>query len=200
MKLEDFISLGLDEPSAHRCELASSQELKAFIPKSRFDEVNQEKKKLEADIISRDETIDSLSSSSHEVTALHQTINSLTQEIKLLGDTHATQLALLKIDAAINLAIACVKGKNSKAIKSLLDLERLSLSEDGVVVGLSEQLDVLINAPDSSFLFDSQSPFAKLVGVTPAESAFDILDELPPANMSYEQMLSYLQKNPLSSL
>ncbi len=47
MKKEDFTALGIDESAAEKCAAASAEELKAFIPKARFDEVNNEKKALE---------------------------------------------------------------------------------------------------------------------------------------------------------
>ena len=43
MKKEDFVKLGMDEELAAKCEAASLEELKGFIPKSRFDEVNNAK-------------------------------------------------------------------------------------------------------------------------------------------------------------
>lgn len=37
-KKEEFVKLGLDEETAAKCEAASAEELKGFIPKARFDE------------------------------------------------------------------------------------------------------------------------------------------------------------------
>ena len=50
MKKEQFVELGVDEEIAAKCEAASQDELKGFIQKTRFDEVNNEKKKLEAQL------------------------------------------------------------------------------------------------------------------------------------------------------
>ena len=50
MKKEQFIELGLEEEMAIKCEKASQEELKGFIPKARFDEVNNEKKKLKVSV------------------------------------------------------------------------------------------------------------------------------------------------------
>lgn len=50
------MKLGIDEETAKKCEAASQEELKGFIPKTRFDEVNNEKKKLELDLRDRDGT------------------------------------------------------------------------------------------------------------------------------------------------
>jgi hypothetical protein len=42
MKKEEFVKLGLDEETAKKCEAASTEELKGYIPKARFDEVNND--------------------------------------------------------------------------------------------------------------------------------------------------------------
>ncbi|MDE6727523.1 MAG: phage scaffolding protein [Oscillospiraceae bacterium] len=47
MRKEDFIALGISEELAKKCADASAEELKGFIPKTRFDEVNTERKNLE---------------------------------------------------------------------------------------------------------------------------------------------------------
>lgn len=46
VRKEDFIKLGLSEELAIQCAYYSKEELKGYIPKIRFDEVNNEKKKL----------------------------------------------------------------------------------------------------------------------------------------------------------
>ena len=46
MKKEEFVKLGVDDELAKKLEDASQEELKGYIPKARFDEVNNEKKKL----------------------------------------------------------------------------------------------------------------------------------------------------------
>ena len=60
MKKEEFVKLGIDEETAKKLEAASAEELKGYIPKARFDEVNDEKKKLQADVKKRDEQLETL--------------------------------------------------------------------------------------------------------------------------------------------
>ena len=49
MKKEDFLKLGLSDELANKAAEASAEELKGFIPKSRFDEANEAKKKKKKD-------------------------------------------------------------------------------------------------------------------------------------------------------
>lgn len=50
MKKEDFINLGIEEELASKLEQASMDELKSFIPKGRFDEINNSKKSIETQL------------------------------------------------------------------------------------------------------------------------------------------------------
>ena len=60
MKKEDFLKLGLSDELANKAAEASAEELKGFIPKSRFDEANEAKKQLEKDIAARDTQLEEL--------------------------------------------------------------------------------------------------------------------------------------------
>ena len=46
MKKEEFVALGISEELAEKAASASSEELKRYVPKTRFDEVNTEKNQL----------------------------------------------------------------------------------------------------------------------------------------------------------
>lgn len=54
MNKEDLLKLGLSEEQAEKVLSANAEQLKGFIPKSRFDEVNNTKKQLEKDLKDRD--------------------------------------------------------------------------------------------------------------------------------------------------
>jgi len=63
MKREDFIALGIDEELAIKCEKASNEELKGYVPYDRFKEVIEEKNKLKNDIADRDKQFETLKNS-----------------------------------------------------------------------------------------------------------------------------------------
>ena len=60
MKQEEFTALGISEELAKKAAEASQKELEGFIPKSRFDEVNEAKKTLEKDVKARDKLFNPL--------------------------------------------------------------------------------------------------------------------------------------------
>ena len=100
--------------------------LKGFIPKARFDEVNNEKKKLELDVHDRDSQLETLKNSTGDVEALKKQITDLQADNKKKDEEHAAEVRQLKIDAAVDAALASAKAKNTTAVKALLkDLDKV---------------------------------------------------------------------------
>ncbi len=60
----------------------------------------------------------------------------LKNEVKTWETKYKTDLAAVKKDAAVDAAIIQAKGRNPKAIKALLDMNKISLKEDGTLEGL----------------------------------------------------------------
>ena len=197
MKKEEFLKLGIDEETAKKCETASMEELKGYIPKARFDEVNNEKKKLELDVRDRDGQLETLKNSTGDVEGMKQQIATLQAENKAKDEAHAAEIKQLKIDSAVSTAITNAKGKNAKAIKALLNLTDAELSEDGTIKGLSEQIETLIKAEDSKFLFDTETTKTKVKGVKPGESGNDDGEKgVDTSKMTYSELAAYMAENP----
>ncbi len=151
MKKEDLIKLGLSEEMAQKVAEASAEELKGFIPKARFDEVNEAKKQLEKDIKTRDEQLEALKKIDAE--GLKAEIEKLQKENKAAKEKYEAELKQLQLNNAVEKALIAAKAKNIKAVKALLDLEKLELDGE-TVKGLDEQVKKLQESDDSKFLFD----------------------------------------------
>lgn len=197
MKKEEFIKLGLDEETAKKCESASQEELKGYIPKARFDEVNNEKKKLELDVRERDGQLETLKNSTGDVDAMKKQIETLQADNRKKDEDHAAEIKQLKIESAIEAAITGAKGKNTKAIKALLDMTKVDLDKEGNVIGHTEQLDALMKAEDSKFLFDTQTKKTQVKGATPGEGK-DTGDDgaIDTSKMTYTQLAEYMAQHP----
>ena len=165
MKKEEFVALGIGEELAEKAAEASANELKGFIPKARFDEVNNAKAQLEKDVAIRDQQIADLKKIDPE--KLQEQIDALTQQNADAKAKYEANLKAQKIDAAVTLALTNAKAVNVKAVKALLDLDKADIAEDGTVKGLDEQIKALQDAEDSKMLFQSQTP--KLRGFKPGE-------------------------------
>lgn len=197
MKKEDFIALGISDELAKKCADASADELKAFIPKARFDEVNNEKKKLEADLGERDAKLEQLKTSAGDLETLKKQVSDFQKEIKAKDEAHAAEVKKLKVDAAVDAALSGAKAKNSVAVRALLkDLDKADFNDDGSVKGLADQIkDIKKSDP---YLFDSDAPTVpKLKGAVPGESGVDSGDKpVDTSAMTYSEMCKFMSENP----
>lgn len=169
MKKEDLIKLGLTEEQAEKVAEAFTEELKGFIPKFRFDEVNEVKKRLEEDLKKRDQQLEELKKLDPE--KLQEEINRLQEENKQAQKQYEEELNKIKLENAIEKALIAAKAKNIKAVKALLDLEKIKLDGEDLI-GLKEQLDNLCQSEDSKFLFDDGKG-NQFKGLKPGESFND---------------------------
>ena len=195
MKKEEIIALGIDAEVAEKIVNMAAEEIKgAYVPKSRFDEVNEAKKNAEALVIERDGQLEELKKASGDSDALKKQIEDLQEANKQAVKEHEAKIKQMQIDNAVDKAISNANGKNAKAIKALLNLEKAELDENGAVKGLAEQLDALAKAEDSSMLFGSSVPDVK--GMTPGKGKDGVGNEVDFSKMNYEQLSQYLADNP----
>lgn len=199
MKKEELVKLGLDEETAEKVANASAEELKGFVPKSRFDEVNNAKKTAENTVKERDQQIESLKSAGN-VDDLKQQITTLQNENKAKDEAHAAELLKVRIDSDVEAALIEAKAKNHKAVKALLDLEKAELGDDGKVKGLREQIAALTKAEDSKFMFNAVTA-PKMKGAKTGEDGIEDGDKgVDTSKMTYDELCAYLAENPEATL
>jgi len=197
MKKEEFVKLGIDEETAKKCEAASQEELKGFIPKTRFDEVNNEKKKLELDLRDRDGQLETLKNSTGDVEAMKQQIATLQADNKAKDEAHAAEIKKMKVDAAVEAALTSSGAINAKAVVPFLkDLDKAELADDGTVKGLAEQIEALQKS--DAYLFDiTTKKQTQVKGAKPGESGNEEGDHgVDTSKMTYSEMMAYLAENP----
>ncbi len=120
-----------------------SKELpKYFIPKDKYNEVAEAKKKLEADIDERDKQLEQLKAAAGSNEELKKQIETLQAENKKAAEEWQAKMAQMQLDFAIEKALAAAKAKNAKAVKALLDMEKVKLEGDRLI-GIDEQLKAL---------------------------------------------------------
>ena len=197
MKREDFIALGIDEGLASKCEKASSEELKNYVPYERFKELVDEKNKLKTDIADRDKQFETLKNSSGDVEAMKEQIATLQAENKSKDEAHAAEIRQMKINSALESALIGSKAKNLTAVKALIkDLDKAELQDDGSIKGLEEQIAALKKS--DSYLFEeavATKPSFKgfQPGVAKKETTTGKVDM---SRMSYDELASYIENNP----
>lgn len=174
---------------------------KGFVARTDFNALNAEKKGLTETVKARDEQLKTLQASTGDAEALKAQIKQLQEDNKAAAEAHAAEIKKIKVDSAVETALVGAKAKNVKAVKALLDLSNPELAEDGTVKGLTEQIQKLSAAAETSFLFDTESGKPAFRGLKPGEGSNNPAPgEKQPKDMSYDELCDYLAKNPDAKL
>ena len=107
---------------------------------------------LENEIKTKDSTIATLQTKADSVEGLNQKISQLETDKTNLTNELNTKVSEIKKDHALEGKIRDFKGKNVKAIKALLDMDKVTYENDELG-GIDEQLTALASAEDSAMLF-----------------------------------------------
>ena len=115
---------------------------KYFIPKDKYNEVAEAKKKLEEDIQERDKQLEQLKNAASNNEELKNQIEELQEANRRAAEEWQAKMAQMKLDFAIERALTTAKAKNIKAVKALLDMDKIKLDGDQLL-GIDEQLKAL---------------------------------------------------------
>lgn len=190
MTKEGLIVLGLTEEQAKKVLEA----VKEYVPKTQLGEVEQERDSLKATIAERDTQLETLKKSSGDNAALQQQIADLQKANEEQQKAHDAEITQLRLDNAVEAALLTAGAKNVKAVRALMDADKLKLEKDGTVSGLSEQIKAIQKSDDYLFAGKQQQQFR---GFQPGASG----DVKPDGNvdvskMTYSEMVAYLEANP----
>lgn len=190
MTKEQLINLGLSEELASKIAGESKKELENYVEKSKYVELETEKNQLAESNKSLTKNLEEVKKNVGDNEELKKQISVMQETQKAKDKEYADNIANIKLDNALNIALMSAGAKNNKAVKALLNLDGAKIGEDGKVVGLDEQLKVLKEAADSSFLFETiQTP----KGTNPAGNPEKKVNF---NEMTYSQMEKYLAENP----
>lgn len=145
---------------------------------------------LEGQVQTKDGEIATLQKKVGDTDALNQQIAQLTTDKTNLTNELNTKVNKIQKDYAIEGRIRDRKGKNVKAIKALLDEDKITY-EDGNLGGIDDQLDALEKAEDSAMLFGAVSAPSGTHHHTPNSSG----GNPPTANTFAEAIAKSLGKN-----
>jgi len=191
MTKKELIELGLSEEDAKKVEEASKEELKTYVPKDRFDEVNNRKKQLESDVTERDKQLEGLKENVGNAEELTKQIETLQSENKANNEKHEAEVREIKITNAIEKSLTGAKAKNIKAVKALLELENVELLEDGSIKDLDKQIKTLKESEDTGFLFNSENIPPGFKGVKPGEGNPNHTPK-DPSQMTYSELCEHM--------
>jgi hypothetical protein len=113
-----------------------------FVPKDKYNEVAEARKQLETDIAERDKQLEQLKNAAGNSEELKAQIEQLQAENQKAAEEWQAKMAQMQLDFAIDKALTAAKAKNAKAVKALLDLEKVKLDGDKLL-GLDDQLKAI---------------------------------------------------------
>lgn len=193
MKKDDFLKLGLDDEIAKKCEAASLEELKEYIPKSRFDEVNSAKKKFESDVKDRDKQLEDLKKSTGNIEDFKKQIESLQKENKEKAEHYELEMQKLRVDTKIDSTLSNFGARNIRSVKALLDgVDKFKFDKDGNIEGLEDQIKQIKKS--DPYLF-ANNDTSSVKGVKSVESTAES-KSVDVNNMTYSELVSYMSNNP----
>ena len=165
MTKEQLIEMGLTEEQADKVLAAHKEVLAGFIPKARFDEVNETKKDLEQQIQERDNQLKDLQGKVKGNEELEKTIKELQEANKATKEQYEDKIKDMTITAAIQSKLTDAKYPDLLLTK--FDRSKLSIAEDGTVLGIDEQLTTLKEQYKDLFKPDLKGREPNNIGGTP---------------------------------
>lgn len=122
-----------------------------YVKKADYDAIVTTKQGLEEQITQRDKDIKDLKEATKDNADLQKKYAELENKYKADTENLQKQYENSRKESAIDMAILQAKGRNPKAIKALLDMEKIKLKEDGTLEGL----DLESVKKSDGYLFDS---------------------------------------------
>lgn len=167
MKKEDLMKVqGMTDEIATEVEKLVAEELKGYIPKARFDEVNEAKKEAEAQVKERDKQLEDVKKATGDNEELKKQIESLQEANKATKAEYEAKIKQVQVDNAVSSALVAAGAINPATVRVLLkDLEKAEFGEDGAIKGLAEQIKAIKES--DAYLFTSKEA-GKPAGAKPA--------------------------------
>lgn len=143
----------------------------AYVPKSRFNEVNEEKNSLKASLVDRDKQLDGLKKSAGDNDALKQQIKELQEKNKAAAAEYDAKMKELRMNTAIQIAVS-KDAQDADIVAGLIDKSKIILGEDGKITGLEEQVKALKESKGFLFKQDQPGGYAPKGGGNPQKNPF----------------------------
>lgn len=208
MKRSELEALGLNKEQVDAVIKINGDDIENAkkTAESETQNVQKEVDSLKSQVKERDKQLETLKATVGDNEALTKQIADLQAENATAKEAHETEMTRLKVDFAVEKALAGANAKNVKAVKALLDLEDAKLDKEGNVKGLQEQIDKLTAADDTKFLFEvseqnqgqGQQKFKGFQPGTPAENKPGA--GVDTSKMNYDELCAYLEANPDATL
>lgn len=161
-----------------------------FVSRVDFNVKNDTVKALKEEIESRDKQLEELKAV--DADGLKKRVEELQEENNNQKVAFENQINGIQFNNALDNALLTAKSKNIKAVKALLDLDKLEF-KDGKVIGIDEQIKELKEQND--YLFETKIKIPKFADKTPGIKPSGITQE-QFGKMGYTERLKLKQTSP----
>jgi len=150
MKREALKKMGLTDEQVNSIMETNGHDIEAA--KGEVATTQQENETLKSQLATRDKDMKDLKKQVGDNEALTKQVSDL--QTKYNDDTKnlTAQLTQTKLNGALDSALTSAKARNHKAVRGLLDMDKLVLDDNGVLTGLDDQLATLKKS--DAYLFD----------------------------------------------
>lgn len=153
-----------------------------FVAKSQFNAKNDELKALKVERQTSQAELEKLKADNAENADLVKQLDALKAAQEKREQEHAAEMARVQLDAAVERSLMGAKAKNAKAVRALLDMEKVKLDGE-TLTGLDEQLNALKTS--DAYLFETDTDErAAFSGLVPQGGA-----DQPSAKNGIEQII-----------
>lgn len=122
----------------------------AYIIKETYEQAKKEAKEYKKQVGERDTQITELKEEFKDAKGLKEKVETLEADNKKKDEDYQAELKKIKLDNAIEGALKSAKAKSTKALKAMLDLDKVKLDGD-ILLGINEQLESIKKEHDYMF-------------------------------------------------
>lgn len=151
MKREDLEKLELSKEVIDQVMAMNGKDIEAT--KAKITAIEQERDTLKNQLTEANQQIESFKAM--DIEAIKKSADEYKAKFEQAEADAKAQMNQLKFDHALDGALTEAKAKNAKAVKALLNIEGLKLTDEGAIVGLKEQLEKIKSEND--YLFESET-------------------------------------------
>jgi small-conductance mechanosensitive channel len=165
----------------------------SWIPRTKFNEINQRNKDLEKQLQDRDKQLQDLEGKVTGNEELKRALQEAQEANKVAAEEWQAKTAKMQLDFAVERALAAAKAKNPKAVKALLDMAKVKLDGEQLL-GLDDQLKELQKS--DAYLFGSSESPQVGGGTNPPDAGGGEANPWKPETFNLTNQAKILQENP----
>jgi len=186
MKREDLKGLGLSDEQVGSVMAMHGSDVNGL--KEQVTTLTSERDGLQTQVGTVNGQLETLKKGHKDDDDLKAQIEKLQADNKTAAETYQSDLAKTKVDYQTELALTQAGAKNVKAVKALLNSDKITLNDKGQLSGLDDQLEAV--KKDNDFLFQGDTTGTAPQIVNPGNPNPDTKTKIDPATASYADIVA----------